>query len=342
MLFVLLVIGIMLAYGAINSVVELIPFMAYLLLYLGVIIFGFVLFGMDGKNTDSKGKEGYLAAIVYLVIAVFFPNAIFQIFGILRNDVYSARFIGLMSAVVLLLIFYIGRSRVKKSLPRKIITSTLIVIIGGLFLVFLNLGYKTYSQQVAARARDIEEYTVEKSTPLVVEISVAGNQKSTLFGHFFITKDKLKYYYMETPITHHFALKRMPANSKLCITGQNLYEKGEYIEVYCEENGLAGYIKAEKLTCIVDYKYITNKDTPIYDIYEKTVDAISAETGEKTKSKMILVDDARVIERIPEGTEIWLADGPDVPFGYECIETLKGRIGYVRTDDFDAIPIPRE
>lgn len=342
MLFILLIMGIILAYGAINSVVELIPFMAYLLLYLGVIIFGFVLSGVDSEKTDSKSKEeGYLVVIVYLVISVFFPDFIFEMLGILMNDVYSARFIGLMSTVVLLLIFFIIRRAAKQILKRKIITGTFIVVIFSFFLIFLNLGYKTYSQQVAARARKVEEYMVEKNTPLLVEISVAGNQKSTLFGDFFVTKDKFKYYYMGAPITHHFAFKRMPADSKLCVTGRDLYEKGDYIEVYCEKNGLAGYIKEEKLTCIVDYKYITNKDAPIYDTYEKEVNVIPAEGGEGGKTKELFVNSNHVIATIPEGTEILLSDGPKVPFGYECIETLEGRIGYIKDEDFDVIPISR-
>lgn len=37
--------------------------------------------------------------------------------------------------------------------------------------------------QLVFSEKDYNEYTVEKSIPLVVEISVAGNQKSTLFGH---------------------------------------------------------------------------------------------------------------------------------------------------------------
>lgn len=341
MLSILLIIAIMLTYLVINSIVELIPFMVCLVLYLGVIVFGIVMCIFDYSKNNINRKE-YGGIISYLFISIFFPNFIFKTLGIIRNDVYSARFIGLVSTILVVFILFMIRKSAQKYTNRKILTGIFMIVICGFFLVFLNLGYKSYSQQAAERAGEVEEYMVEKSTPLLVKISVAGNQKSTLFGQFFVTKDKLKYYYMGIPITHQFAFKRMPPNSKLCVTGRTLYEKDEYIEVYCKENGFAGYIKKEKLTCIVDYKYITNKCAPIYNTYEKTVDAISAENGETVKSKMILVNDSNVIERIPEGTEIWLADGPDVPFGYECIETPGGRIGYMKKDDFDIIPISRK
>lgn len=340
---ILIIMGLILLYGAINSVVELIPLMVYLLFYLGGIVFGCFLLYKDFEVMNDKCKaEEYVVAGAYLTISLFSPSYIFKTLGILINDVYTARFIGMISAVVLLFVFYLIRRIGNHVLMRKIITGSFLVSICIFFLVFFNLGYKTYSKKVSVRAGEIEEYIVEKNTPLLVEISVAGNQKSTLFGDFFVTKDKLQYYYMGIPITHQFAFKKMPANSKLSITGRDLYEKGHYIEVYCKENGCAGYIKEEKLVCIVDYKYVTNKEAPIYGTHEREVNVIPAEGGEGGKSKELFVNNNHIIERIPEGTEVFLGDGPKVPFGYENIKTLNGTKGYIKKEDLDMIPIPKK
>lgn len=77
--------------------------------------------------------------------------------------------------------------------------------------------------------------------------------------------------------------------------------------------------------------------TNIFAVFLCTFFIIFSNMGYKVYSQQV---SARVGE-IPEGTEVVLGNGPQVPFGYENIETSNGLNGYVKKDDLDKIPVQK-
>ena len=61
-----------LIYGAVNSFVEVLPYLGYLMLYLCVVVFGGFLFYMDWDRAAYKSKlEKYIMTGFYILVSLF-------------------------------------------------------------------------------------------------------------------------------------------------------------------------------------------------------------------------------------------------------------------------------
>ena len=75
---------------------------------------------MDWERTAYKSKsEKYVMTGFYIFVFLLFPSYIYRTLGIMINDVYSARLLGLLGAAVLLLVFFVSEESLFTKLQEK-------------------------------------------------------------------------------------------------------------------------------------------------------------------------------------------------------------------------------